>query len=159
MQCLQPVDPDEQRENILMKCEHQFEQATKRFTLEIQRRTVHLLKHVNYAFYRLPFPFAVYLKHFHSFSSYPKLWVQFFFSLFVYSFIIFVLDENGSRSDPVNHKTNISSIFFPYFSFFFLSIVSLLQWFGYFLLFFCARLYVWRTLTERNEEYSTNNLP
>lgn len=50
MQCLQPVDPDVQKAKIMIKYEHDSEQARKLFTLKIQQRTIHLLKHVNYAF-------------------------------------------------------------------------------------------------------------
>lgn len=49
MQCLQPVDPDEQRQRIIVKYEHDFHQATTSFSPNTQRKTIHLLKHVNYA--------------------------------------------------------------------------------------------------------------
>lgn len=47
MQCLQPVDPDEQKERIMRKYEHEFQAASAKFTAAVQQKTVNLLKNVN----------------------------------------------------------------------------------------------------------------
>lgn len=47
MQCLQPVDPDAQKQHILKKYEKNLQQAIELFTLDMQQRSIHLFKHVN----------------------------------------------------------------------------------------------------------------
>lgn len=49
MQCLQPVDPDTQKMRYQRTYERTFQAATERFSPDIEQRTIHLLKHVNYA--------------------------------------------------------------------------------------------------------------
>lgn len=56
MQCLQPVDPDEQKERIMRKYEHEFQAASIKFTTVIQRKTVNLLKNVNLIIFQHIFP-------------------------------------------------------------------------------------------------------
>lgn len=50
MQCLQPVDPDAQKQHILKKYEQNLRQAIELFTLDMQQRSIHLFKHVNTRF-------------------------------------------------------------------------------------------------------------
>lgn len=48
MQCLQPVDPDEQKCAIQQQYEAKIQQAIKLFTMDVQQRSIHLFKHVNF---------------------------------------------------------------------------------------------------------------
>lgn len=55
MQCLQPVDPDEQKERIMRKYEHEFQAASEKFTAAVQQKTVNLLKNVNLTIFQYAF--------------------------------------------------------------------------------------------------------
>lgn len=47
MECLQPVDPDQQKEAIMKKYEHEYKMAAAKFTPDVHRKTINLLKNVN----------------------------------------------------------------------------------------------------------------
>lgn len=47
MQCLQPVDPDEQKAKIMRKYDDEYEIASAKFSTEIQQKMVNLLKNVS----------------------------------------------------------------------------------------------------------------
>lgn len=53
MQCLQPVDPDEQKENIMRKYEYEYKLAAAKFTEDAQQKIVNLLKNVNHQQFHL----------------------------------------------------------------------------------------------------------
>lgn len=108
MQCLQPVDPDEQKAKIMIKYEHDFEQARKLFTLEIQQRTIHLLKHVNYAFNVFIFVFVVDVCFFFSFLSLYSVYNS------ISAILFFFPSSVGSYFDVVYLR--VFGVFFFYFA-------------------------------------------
>lgn len=53
MQCLQPVDPDAQKHQILEKYDTDLQRAIKLYSLDMQQKSNHLLKHVIRIFYEI----------------------------------------------------------------------------------------------------------
>lgn len=47
MQCLQPVDPDQQKQSIQKRYDTRIQQAIKSFSMDIQQRAIYLCKHVS----------------------------------------------------------------------------------------------------------------